>query len=113
MDNVVVFPRGKNGSPPQSLEEIHAKLKENKEFFTDEFAQDLINFIVNEAYNAGYNLEEDDVETAAGFNLVFEAIRSAVLRLDNIWHPLQDVADNLYGPQDDDDLVVDSSGDMV
>lgn len=108
-DKVILFPKGKNGGPPQSLEEIHAKLKENKEFFSEELSQDLINFIVNEVFNAGYDLDEEDKGTAVNMNLVYEAIRSVILGLDDIWHPLQDVAADLYLNDEDYEKVVDNS----
>lgn len=96
-ENVVIFPKGKNNSPPQSLEEILSKVRENKEHFAEEFAQDLIDYIANDVFNVGFDIpDENAVQVDASMQLVYEAIRSTILRLDNIHHPLQQIADDLY-----------------
>ncbi len=83
-------------SPPQSMEEVLLKLKENREFFADELAQDFLNFFVTEMYNAGYSLEENNTSLAVNLELVYEALKSTLYGIHGSEHPLQNIAYDLY-----------------
>lgn len=94
MSNVIMFPKGKKDSPPQSMEELLSTVetarKEHAEFIIDE----TLSFVFSRCYEEGFDLNKDHcVKTTA---LVVESLRAAMYNTVGIEHPLFKVADSLF-----------------
>ncbi len=106
-DNVIVFPKMKLDAPPQSAEEIAAKLIEYKTNYADEIAEILWNNLLGELSRSGYDFNENINEYFPSMVLVLESIRSLQLHVNGIHHPLQDFAKESVDEEDADDNSVD------
>ena len=58
-DNVVIFPKAKRGTPPQTMEElletVETTRKEHAEFLMD----DILSFVFSRCYEEGFDLNQD------------------------------------------------------
>lgn len=93
-DNVVVFPRSKRDTPPQSIEEIVEKRqeiqKEHIEFVIDEALAACFSF----CYNEGFDVSSNECTKATG--LFVEALRATLFKSVGFQHPLHELADSLF-----------------
>lgn len=94
MSNVIMFPKGKKGTPPQSmtelLENVEAARREHTEFIIDE----TLSYVFSRCYEEGFDLNKEHcLKTTA---LVVESLRAAMYNTVGIEHPLFKVADQLF-----------------
>jgi hypothetical protein len=93
-DNVIAFPRGKRGSPPQSIEETMASIEairtEHIEFLVDECCS----FIFGRLLDEGFDLGDEAVTKHSA--LLVEAMKSALCASVGIKHPLQTLSDKMF-----------------
>ena len=98
-ENVVLFPGMKMPSPPQSLDEVRALIKGNKQEFVDGIASDMTNYILTELQNFGYTFSSDDIPFVSSVHLFHESIRAILMRVNGIEHDLHAVAEEMYGEE--------------
>lgn len=93
-DNVIAFPKGKRGSPPQSIEETMASIEairtEHIEFLVDECCTFLFGRLIDE----GFDLADDSITKHTA--LLVESMKSALSASVGISHPLQTLADKMF-----------------
>lgn len=95
MSNVVVFPKWKKETPPQSLEELFNQIEETR----SEHIQYLVNeeiapSLIRALYHEGFDLTTDECEAAT--NLFVESLKAALYKSSMIDHPLHEVADDFW-----------------
>lgn len=93
-DNVVVFPKAKrDGTPPQSLDEIQTYLTKTRLKYLQAIAGDISIDVFMKLEQVGADISEDE-NLQKDFVLINEAIKSALGRTLNIHHPLQDFSEH-------------------
>lgn len=94
MNNVVVFPKAKKGSPANSIEEILENVetvrREQIEMIIGETLSDVFNY----CHHEGFNITGDDCIKSTA--LVVESLRAALYNTCRYTHPLHEVADKLF-----------------
>ena len=91
MTNVVKFPRAKKDTPPQSMSEVHAELRENKKTFVDGIVNHYASQLANKIGMHGFKIEDEDF--LKDFAFTVEALRSGLYRNLGVSHPFQDLMD--------------------
>ena len=94
MSNVIMFPKNKKGSPPQSMEEllenVETTRKEHAEFIVD----DIMQFAFGREYEEGFDLaDEKNVKSTA---LLVESLRAALYNSVGIEHPFHALAESVF-----------------
>lgn len=95
-ENVVLFPKLKLNSPPQSLEEVLGAVRENRIAYVDDVADELSQYVITECQNSGFDLDSDDLALVSSVHLMIESIRGILFHLSNMEHPLHEVANQMY-----------------
>lgn len=92
-NNIVIFPKGKKDSPPQTLAEVMGEVLEARTAHIDFFLDEIGSFIFSRAHEEGFNLmTEDNMKINT---LMMESIRSALFESIGVPHFLHDVAEEL------------------
>lgn len=93
-DNVVMFPRAKRDIPPQTRDEVEAKViaarKDHIEYVIDE----TLSFVFGRCYEEGFDLNKENCFKSTG--MLVEAMRAALYNSINMNHPLQKIAEELF-----------------
>lgn len=90
MKNVIMFPKDKLDSPPQSIDDVLHKLEDNQREAVEEALDQIIPGLI--ASLAKYNLYISDEKD---LGMVIEAVKSGIFRTINIRHNLQEITDQL------------------
>jgi len=90
MKNVIMFPKEKLDSPPQSLDDMLNKLEDNQIEAVEEALDQVIPGLI--ASLAKYNLYISDEKD---LGMVIEAVKSGIFRTIKIKHNLQEITDQL------------------
>ncbi len=94
MSNVVIFPKQKRDTPPQTIEELYENVegtrKEHIEFLLD----DVLAFVFQRCYDEGFDLGQDECMKSTA--LLVESFRAGLYNTVGIQHPLQHVADSVF-----------------
>lgn len=104
MDNVVQFPKQKKNSPPQNLEELQSNLDAVRTIHIEETMAMLAGTMFDQLAVSGFDFDTedgkapDDIKDVA---LVFESIRSLLMKQYGMNHPFQGMSDNLFSLQAD------------
>jgi len=106
-ENVIRFPRAKLNSPPESPEEVTARLVEYRRDFADEISGELWNYVLGELVRSGCNIEGNEDTIYPSMVLILESIRSLHLQCYGVEHPLQEIALRLY----EDSQIMDEEDD--
>lgn len=99
-NNVVIFPKGKKDSPPQTLAEVMGDVLEARVAHIDFFLDEIGSYIFSRAHEEGFHLMTDDnmkINT-----LMMESIRSALFESVGVPHFLHDVAEEIITDEDFD-----------
>jgi len=103
-DNVVIFPKAKRGTPPQTMEElletVETTRKEHAEFLMD----DILSFVFSRCFEEGFDLNQDHCLKSTA--LLVESFRSALYGAAGVEHPLHDVAESMFISEEDVDAVM-------
>lgn len=92
--NVIMFPKGKKGSPPQTMEELLETVEEARREHVEFVIDETLSFVFSRCYEEGFDLNKDHcVKTTA---LVVESLRAAMYNTVGIEHPLFKVADTIF-----------------
>lgn len=93
-NNVIVFPKMKRDTPPQSLEELHEKRETVKREHAEMVLDDVMSNVFYHLSEEGFDMSDDDcIKTTA---LLIESMRSAMYKSVDIFHPLHDIADSMF-----------------
>lgn len=95
-EKVILFPKLKQNSPPQSLEEVLEAIKDNRVAYVDDVADELSQYVIIECQNAGFDLDSNNLELVSSVHLMVESIRAILFRLSNMEHPLHSLSEELY-----------------
>lgn len=98
MSNVVIFPKGKFQTPPQSMEELISSVEETRREHVDHVVDEITSIIFNVCAHEGFDLHQDDKIESTIF--MVEAIKAALLDSVNIEHPLLDLAYDMVSSED-------------
>lgn len=94
MSNVIVFPKAKKNTPPNSIEEIlenaETLRREQVEFLVDE----VLSLIFYRTFLEGFDLLND--ECAKSTALMVESLKAALYNTQGIPHPLHDMASHMF-----------------
>lgn len=101
MTNVIIFPKNKLKTPPQTVEELNESLEAiNTEIvnvrkdYIEELLDDTMQDIFANFASEGFDLcSEDCIKSTS---MLIETLRAAVYRSVNIEHPLHEVADRTF-----------------
>lgn len=108
MSNVVVFPKWKKETPPQSLEELFAKIEETRsEHIQYLVNEEIVPSLLNALHYEGFNLLADECDAAT--NLFIESFKAALYKASNLEHPLHDMADDFWEWVNTDDESVEEN----
>lgn len=107
-DNVVLFPKQKKDSPPNSMDQVYESAlqqrKDHIEYLIDEVLSDAFIYVRDAGFDMG---AEKCTKTTA---VVIESLRSALYKSADIFHTLQPVAEMMF---DDDALDIGPSNDVT
>ncbi len=92
MSNVIEFPKIKVDSPPQSPDELEAKIAEYKEEYSNEIAEFIWRQAIGELVRSGCDFAPEIEKHFPSMVLVLESIRSLHLQSQGLHHNLQDFA---------------------
>lgn len=94
MSNVIAFPKGKKDSPPQTIEELQAKVNETRKEHIDYIVEESMSFIFSRCYEEGFDLgQEECIKTTS---LAVESFKAALYNTVGIKHPLHVLADGMF-----------------
>ncbi len=102
-DNVIIFPKMKKDSPPQTIEEMDKKIKDYKVDYSMEFCERLVNHVLNEMVRDGVDFENRAMEFVPHITLVMESLLSLHLKTNDIEHPLQEMAVEMFSDEEVDE----------
>jgi len=102
-DNVVIFPKLKKDTLPQTKEEITSKVAEKRTEYARMVAEDLSFGVVEKILKEGMSF--DDPKVAANLMLMFGVIESICMRCIGQEHEVSDLADNVVEINDHRALI--------
>lgn len=98
-NNVVFFPKKHvSGKDIKNLEEIHYNLEMMHHYHIQETILNLAPIIFNNLDIAGFGLDEEVDQDIKDGAFVIEALRSLLCKYYGIYHPFQDIAENIFSP---------------
>lgn len=93
-DNIVLFPKQKKDSPPNSMSQVYENAlnsrKEHVEYVIDEILSNVFGFCREEGFDLA---SEKCLKTTA---MLIEAVRAGLYRSVDIFHALHPVADDMF-----------------
>lgn len=105
-NNVITFPKqNANPSESQKLEEIHHNLDMMKHYHIQETVLNLAPLIFNHLDIAGFGLSEDEDDDIKDGAFIIESLRSIMFKHYGMYHPFQDIANNIFSEEKDDEGV--------
>jgi len=113
-DNVILFPvreleEGEVSHLPTTLEEVRANVEGIRHVYVNDITEAVMSTLVQQCMGAGFDVLDDEYKKDFGF--LIEAIRSFLTHTIGIYHPFQDVSDNIMQELDDESgilLIADS-----
>lgn len=108
--NIVQFPKEKFQTPSniQSQEDLLKQIVDYKTNFAGELSEILSNYVFGELARSGVNFESQIDELFNSMLLVTESIQSLHLKASNVYHPLQDFAEEIF-----DESSIDKAEDIL
>lgn len=104
-DNKIVhFPKGKLGSPPQSLEDIIDTVAGIKLSFIEGLSYEIMEEILEKMSNANLSIEEK--ETAKYVAFMTDSIKAAICKVSGVSHPLDNYIEDRYDIFDEGDGMI-------
>lgn len=105
-NNVVQFPKKNNKlqNEENTIEKITRNVDMVKHYHIQETIANLAPIIFNSIEVAGFDISDDeDEEIIKDGAFIVEAIRSILCKHYEIYHPFQQIADNVFEPDDEDE----------
>lgn len=93
-DNVIVFPKAKRDTPPQTVEEVHEKRALAQKEHIEVLVDDIMSNVFYQLSEEGFDITDESCikETC----LVVESLRAALYKSVDFNHPLHDLANNMF-----------------
>lgn len=104
-NNVILFPKEKKNSPPQTMEELLGSVEETRKEQVEYLLDEILSNSFRILYEEGFDLGKDECVNSTAF--MIEAFKSAIYRSVGIEHTLQEIADQVMNVVDEDELSVD------
>jgi hypothetical protein len=105
-NNVIAFPKAFNGprnGDELSPEDISKNVDMMKQFHIQETISQLAPMIFNQLEVAGFQLSDEDEELDIKDGaFVIESLRSMMCKHYGIYHPFQEISENVFSPDEDD-----------
>jgi hypothetical protein len=108
-NNVIQFPKKNNNQNREEavIEEITRNVEMMKHYHIQETISNLAPIIFNNLEVAGFNIsDEESAEVLRDGAFIVEAIRSILCKHYNIYHPFQQIADNIFEKDDQEEGVL-------
>lgn len=105
-NNVIQFPKKNNNinRDDVAIEEIARNVTMMKHYHIQETIANLAPIIFNNLEIAGFGISDDeDTEIVRDGAFIVEAIRSILCKHYGIYHPFQQIADNIFEPDDEEE----------
>lgn len=105
-NNVIQFPKKNNNinRDDVAIEEIARNVSMMKHYHIQETIANLAPIIFNNLEIAGFGISDDeDTEIVRDGAFIVEAIRSILCKHYGIYHPFQQIADNIFEPDDEEE----------
>lgn len=93
-DNVVVFPKAKRETPPQSIEDIMDSVQKMREMRTEEILYTITPMIISQLLDNGVNIEDEDCSKSIA--LLFESIKALIYKSFKMNHPLHEFSSSVF-----------------
>lgn len=93
-DNIIPFPKGKKGSPPQSIEESIAEINLVRSERIDDMLSELIPMVLSILHTSGFDVY--DLQYAKDNAMLFESLKALMMKIYNMDHPLHPVAETIF-----------------
>ena len=108
-NNVIRFPKQNNNQNRDEavIEEISRNVEMMKHYHIQETIANLAPIIFNNLEVAGFSISDDeDEEIVRDGAFIVESIRSILCKHYKIYHPFQQIADNIFEPDDAEEGVL-------
>jgi imidazole glycerol phosphate synthase subunit HisF len=108
-NNVIQFPKQNNNQNRDEvvIEEITRNVEMMKHYHIQETISNLAPIIFNNLEVAGFGISDDeDPEILRDGAFIVEAIRSILCKHYDIYHPFQQIADNIFEPDTEEEGVL-------
>jgi imidazole glycerol phosphate synthase subunit HisF len=108
-NNVIQFPKQNNNQNRDEvvIEEITRNVEMMKHYHIQETISNLAPLIFNNLEIAGFGISDDeDPEILRDGAFIVEAIRSILCKHYDIYHPFQQIADNIFEPDTEEEGVL-------
>lgn len=106
-NNVVVFPKAKRGTPPQSLSELYKEIQEvtlhRIEYVCDVIMEKSLEFAESEGFAV------TNPEYTKDLALVVEAYRSLLMKTQSIDHTFHEMVQEMFTADDEDEEGLESA----
>lgn len=102
-DNIIVGSWLKSNNPPQTLKDVEDSINQVRLLHVQELVSKLAGDVFDGLSVAGFDNDEDPVYTK-DLALIAEGIRSYILKHQNQYHPLQEVAESMFDWDGEDRL---------
>lgn len=90
MNNIIIFPKDKSDSPPQSLEEVIDQIDNNQREAVEAAVDEIVPEILSKLSTFNMFIEDEK-----DIGMIIESIKSGVLRNMKIKHELQEITDQV------------------
>ena len=104
-NNVVAFPKPYNGPTPPSMEEINQNTDMMKHFHIQETITNIVPMVFNHLDIAGFQFtDEENAESESSLKegaFIVEGLRAIMCRHYGLYHPFQDIWENVFKLQED------------
>lgn len=102
--NVVLFPRAKKDTPPQSIDEVIENVVASRKEHIELFLEGILPLVFSNA--ADFNLDMSKEECEKPVAMFIESFRSALYSSCGLDHPLQDIAEDAFDFIDDEMIII-------
>lgn len=104
-DKVISFPgaQAPRDGLPTTMEEARTRVEAVKQFYIDEVAGTVAEVLTNQVMASGFSVLDD--EYRKDFAFLIESIRSMLCSASGLYHPFQDVAENVMKETDQEGVL--------
>lgn len=103
-ENVIMFPRNKKNTPPQTLEEIKERAFESRIMHSQEACEKAMDAAIAELFRNGMDVDDTNIEELhPSILLALESLNSLYLHYCEIEHPLQEFAKENFKDDEEND----------
>lgn len=108
-NNVITFPKeNKNPKKIPTIDDINRSIDQMNLYHIQETIASIIPLLFNQIEVAGFSIADmDDEEESIKYGaFIIEAIRAILCRHYDLYHPFQDIIDNVFEDGDGDEIKV-------